>query len=225
MVSSHVDRDIYFHSFTTRNDSGGGGGIQYAVLIFFINVILKTILEFKIIPHFELINTLIEKLPLEILSQGIGYYILGYWLYTYGLDLQKRRLLYILAGISVLLTSIISGYVALKDGTLEGLLHQNMSLTTFFEAMAIFVFFKGHYLKKEISLHAGMKIQFLSNLTLGIYLFHDVVLSFFRETQILDTTDFNPILSIPCISSLLFVISALVIILLKRIPVISKWIV
>lgn len=93
------------------------------------------------------------------------------------------------------------------------------------EAVAIFLFFKKHAGGKLLNVKVQKGVLTISDLTLGVYVFHDIILTYFRHTGLLSTADFNPLVSIPCIAAIIFLVSLCAVWILKHIPVVKKWMV
>ena len=88
------------------------------------------------------------------------------------------------------------------------------------EAVAIFLFFKKHAGGKLLNVKVQKGVLTISDLTLGVYVFHDMVLTYFRQTGLLSTADFNPV-----VAAIILLVSLCVVWILKHIPVVKKWVV
>lgn len=196
----------------------------YGIRVFIVIVLCNTVLELEVIPYYQFLSNILNRFPIEALTNGGGYYLLGYYIYNYDIQEKACKNIYFLAICSILITSIVSGYIAVTTGTL-GALHQNISITTFVEAIAIFLFFKKHLGRIPFTVKMQKGVLMISDLTLGVYVFHDIILTYFRHTGLLSTADFNPLVSIPCIAAIIFLVSLCAVWILKHIPVVKKWMV
>ena len=146
-----------------------------------------------------------------------GYFVLGYYLNTIRLDKRQRGLIYFLGALGFLLTLFLQIVVALKAQETSGRYAGYLSMSVLPTALAVFVFFKySKFCKKESSF-----ILKLSKYTFGIYLVHIFVLEALNLLD-LKNSSFNPILSVPIISILVYGISAYLSGIIHRIPILTR---
>ena len=94
----------------------------------------------------------------------------------------------------------------------------NFAVNTLLESVAVFVFFKAIFNRPS------KIIRTLSQYSFGMYLVHDAVISSLGKLG-LNSLTFSPIVSIPVISVIVFVISFAISAVLNRVPVLRKYIV
>jgi|GEM_PF-1832480 len=178
---------------------------------------------FNTVPHNKFIVLCI--LCNEILKY-IGYYILGYYISLYGINNIVRRLIYCCAiicffyiilktsSVTKTLDTVINVNPRTPLAYLSGL---NTILTT-----ALFIFCKHLCEKLSFTFIFKQNISVISNLTLGIYLIHNLfIYCIASRIKILGPAA----LYVPVMSFLIFIFSMLVIFLLKKIPVLRNFII
>ena len=103
--------------------------------------------------------------------------------------------------------------------------YENYTICTFIWTAAVFLFFKNYLGKIEWSEKAGNIICYIGGTTFGVYLVH----AFFRD--VLHRMGFdsliigNTILSVPMVASVILILSFLAVVIIRRIPLLGKWIV
>ena len=150
------------------------------------------------------------------------YFILGYYLCNVQMSKKIKRLIYILSIISLLYSLfalIVLRGIFKYDISVLGYLYVNIVLMS----MGVFMFFRDYVSKIKFSEKSKRIITDLSKLTFGIYLIHVLVL------KVLSRIGFDVNIAPHYISSFLislvtFIISAGVIFVIKKIPIIKKYI-
>lgn len=180
----------------------------------------------------SIIPTLNARLQINIsfsineLFSYTGYFIAGYFFYKFDLTKIETRTLYILGIIALIGTYVISTATALKYGGPATQFFDRTGPNTMLTSFFIFVFVKNLVNKspKIMTLKNNKHIILLANCGLGIYLVHD----FFNVIlNLLDihTGTFPAILSIPVISIIVYLASLGTVLIIRKIPVLNKWII
>lgn len=196
---------------------------KYFFILFFLSCLLKTISYCNFIPHIDVINSFINKLPIDIFCQFYCYFLLGYFLQNYALSEKLEKAFYIVAVICVILCALLTCFSSKYCGYAYSSFYSEFSVFTFIEAVALFLFFKKTKFKSE-QIYSN-NVTYLSSCTLGIYLVHVMVMTTLFDFNIIDVTDFNPFFSVPTVSIIIFIISLIITILLKKVKLINKWLV
>lgn len=193
---------------------------KYLFIIFMFSCICKTISSLSFLPYIKYINMILSKLPIDIICQFYSYFLLGYFLYNFDISDKQEKRFYILGIISVFCCMILT-YITSKYNNVNTISFYNeFSIFTFFEAVALFLFFKNKsFISEKIY---SDRITKIANCTLGIYLIHIIVMYTLFDFNIIRITDFNPILSIPMISCLIFLICLVIVYLIKKIKGVGK---
>lgn len=196
--------------------------IEYFIILSFIFGYLVNFLMF--IPKMNtIIEVIINKMNLFFVLGYTGYFFTGYYLNKYELDLRIKKLIYILAIISLLATILISSFLSIKSGKPNSSLCGYLLPNTFVISCAIFIFFKEKISKKKFGKYSLRIIEKLSLLSLGIYMIHVLYLEIFSYIGI-STLGLNHIISVPLIAILNFLCSYITVNIMSRIPFFRKYI-
>lgn len=193
--------------------------LEYFLLLHFFFVPCSTLLSLHPVLD-EIIVTLSQKSHFQLVLGYTGFFFLGHYLHSYPLSKSKRILLYFCGFLSYLIT--ITGTYFLSH-------QQNQPTETFFRyflpttyCVAISIFTLVQHLPHPISM---VKIMaFLSPLTFGIYLLHDYFLVLFLLDFGWMYWDLSPLFNIPLFVTVLFVLCGSLIWLIRKIPIVGKWI-
>lgn len=193
--------------------------LEYFLLLFILLQIGLSTVKILRIPGPVL--QALQQVNVELVCSYVGYFVLGYYLYRYPPQKKARLGLYAggaaglfgAVGISVLETKL--------KGQAMATAFDSYSLFTFLLVVALYVGFQnlqqssyrtGRWLIKEISAD-----------TLGIYLMHVLLMEFLDGYGIHSMT-VNSIVGIPLLALACFVICGLAAALLRRIPLVGKYI-
>lgn len=189
------------------------------MFLFFAFVIFKyTLIGFDSrISTYYLSN--LNKLGLDIVGGYIGYFILGYYLNEYPIAPKARFGIHFISIISIITCISLTFNKSLNSHfTVEYYFHY---LTIFIFIWSIEVFLTAKHFYKNIS---NLNFAVMSQASLGIYAIHMLVI-FELSKHGLTAYSLHPIISVPVISLGVFLISLIFSILLKKIPLLGKWIV
>lgn len=152
------------------------------------------------------------------------YFVLGYFLSTTSFSKKLEIICYILGIIGFISTVILSMGISYFLNEPNGTFYGNMTINVMLESIAVFVFCKiriTNIIKKEQMIKI---VQKLSKLSFGVYLIHAFFLELLLKLGI-DTLSFNPVLSVPCIALLVFLLSLSVSAILNKIPIVKKYLI
>lgn len=155
-----------------------------------------------------------------------GYFIAGYFFAKYDLSLLQRRILYA-AGIFIVVWMLAwSTYSAITESALSTHYFENISPLTMILAYSVFVFAKNFISNnsKFDKLKNNKYITLLANCSLGIYLVHDLFNILLGLLDI-NTGTFPAIISAPLLALFVYLCSLGVVLIIRKIPVLNKWIV
>ena len=151
----------------------------------------------------------------------ITYFVLGYYLSKNEISVKTRKIIYVFSLMGFLVTifgsSIIANYKKIPFG-----LYNEFYLNVFLETIGLFVFVKN--IKFNINNKQSNILNKLVKYSFGIYLIHVLVIDDIKKIGITPLT-FNPIISIPIISILTFIISLIISAIINHIPILKKYIV
>ena len=146
-----------------------------------------------------------------------GYFLLGNFLNNAKFSQRTKFLIYAAGVTGFTATVLMSLYASRFKG--EGFnFYGNHTVNVMCEAVAVFIFFR-----ERLNFPARF-MRALSQYSFGAYLVHAGVIPLLAKLG-LNTLTFNPILSVPVISVIVFVISFTISAILNHIPVLKKYIV
>ncbi len=192
----------------------------FLLLFFFFQIIRSTLLGLN---FYSLANQALGFFNFQTIANYIGYYILGYYLFRYGLSDTFRKFFYFAAFPSIVCSVLLSAFQALQDMQSASTLFDSFSLFTFIPVIAIFLFFMQSISKISCQKRGRAILKEIGSCTLGIYLIHAFVINILTEKGL--TISVAPaIFSIPFITLLVFFSSLGLTLLFRRIPYIGKYI-
>ena len=194
------------------------------IFTFFIPFVNQIIHDFfKETKTIFIINHKIQEMSMNLVLGYTGYFILGYYLNLVTLTKKKTAIIYLGGILGLLLTVALQIMLALKtQEPNESYYFGYLTPNVMFSAVAIFVLFKN----LRIFQKSNIIIQKLSKYTFGVYLVHVFILNLnLLKIFGLNTMSFNPILSVPLITILVYFLSVCVVAILHCIPVLRKYIV
>lgn len=155
-----------------------------------------------------------------------GYFIAGYFFSKFDIGTTLKRIIYV-AGPAALLWNIISStHFANANGYPGTHFFEDMGVNTML--ISFFVFVAGKEFinssKSLQKLQGNKYITLLANCTMGIYLSHEFFNIFLNYVGI-NTSTFPAIISVPGLSIFVFVCSLVVTLVIRKIPVLNKWII
>lgn len=180
----------------------------------------------KELPYFGyIINEIMDKMQLQFLSGFLIYYLLGYYLYEYDLTERMEYAIYICGIVCMLGSRVADSYLAVKNGVVIEYFTNYASPITVIYAVAIYVLF----VKRISKINFSVKIQYIfaqsTKYGFGVYLVHALVLGILMKFSVFKLSFMLPILWTPVVVVICLIISFSVVIVMKMIPGIGKYIV
>jgi surface polysaccharide O-acyltransferase-like enzyme len=142
--------------------------------------------------------------------------LLGHRLHKAELTATHRRRIYISGLLGVMVTGIATIWISRKNGACCSLFFENTSPFTLCAAAAVFVFAKYNLTKLPRA------VERLAGVSFGIYLCHALLIEVLMNRGI-HTLAWNPIWSVPVLSGAVFAGSVLIAAVMKRIPLLGKY--
>lgn len=185
--------------------------VKYVIVLFLVFGIIKYNIQ-NVLPIFEndTLTQLFNKFTLYAYSDTTLYLFLGYYLGNLKVNASSFKLFFV-----YLLVSIIG--IALESlsliylGEVKGVIFDNFGILIFLQSIFIFLAFK--------NLKVNYNLSSISNLTLGIYLFHPIVLE--ELTHIFSFS--NLFIQITLLALTTFIITAIFVYVIRFIPIIKKY--
>ena len=174
----------------------------------------------------EIGKSILGNINLQFVMGLTGYYVLGYMLHHYELDKKIIRWIYAGCIFSFGLNIIGTIVISYRQNIADTLFYDNASVTTLIQAIAIFVWARQHFGKKEsLTVSRHPVIEKLAICSFGVYLVHPLFLSLLDQRLGLNTLSFNAWISVPTVFIIVLVPSLAISLVLNHIPIIKKYIV
>ena len=160
----------------------------------------------------------LDKMDIHLVLGYVGFYVAGYYLKHYTLGRIAEFTIYILGILGAVVTAWGNSVFSLPRSRLLNYLSPNVALMS----VAVFVLFR-YVLGVSEERSRRQRLSGVARITFGIYLSHIfflMLLSYFNIT----TLSFNPIVSSPVLSAVVFLCSFAVAWLLSKIPFLGHYI-
>lgn len=194
----------------------------FAIVIPQVNTLINDFGSDILINGMFLLNNNAKVMQAYMVLGYVGYFVLGYYVNKIDLNKSGRRHIYILGLVGFATTIVLTLSVSLKAGEANENYYLPFTVNVLLEALAVFTWFKHRKYNHE---RINFFVQRLSKYSFGAYLVHALVLELLKQITGLNTLSFNPILSVCCISVLVFVLSFAISGVLNHIPVVKKYMV
>ena len=184
--------------------------MEYFLVLFMINSVLRPFIV-SVIGN-ERVISVINRISFEMVSGYAGYFVLGYYLSVHQFSSRLRKLCYYLSIITLIISGIGSIYISRKTYEPQGFLTGEFSLTTFFVAISIFLFFKEHIINnagngecvKKVAL--DRVIELVAENSFGVYLIHVFWIELLEKLG-LNVICINPVFGVPVLAVLILILS------------------
>ena len=183
--------------------------LYFLVLCLIFSSIIPFVTYFVKIPGF---NVAIDNLNMHMPIGYVGYFVAGYY---FAKNKVNNKIFYLLGLLGTILNIIMFYLISYYNKLYISIF---LIPTTVFQSIAIFLFFNNLKIKTKYS----NKISYIASLTMGIYLIHVIVIRFIF-TYFPNIIYSHSIITIPIISVIVFIVSALITITLKNIPFLKKF--
>lgn len=193
--------------------------IEYFLLLFFVFVIFRRVLENY--NHFwgNNIGVHLDRYGIDM-GGFLGYAVLGHYLHEYEIPKKIRCGIYACGIVSAIGCTVLSIVESRQVGTVLIQYMDTLTLFTFCQGTAFFLFIKSVY-KRENSL----VVRELADASLGIYILHVPLIYEFRMKRHISCYTITPALFVPLAAVCVLLVSYLLTKIIKRIPVLGKWLV
>ena len=188
-----------------------------------------------IIPFFQLhqkldwTTTVTHNMFIE-LPGYLAYFLIGYYIHKYGLNKLSKILIY-LSGIPAFVITVTQTIArSAENGAYFRPYTNYNALTTLIQTVFVFILIKDICSKINFNKNAEKSISVLSKDTFGIYHVHALVLTiltalFNTTTTCLFGVDISPIIAVPAIFILTYLVCEIFSHILNKIPVIKNYLV
>lgn len=195
--------------------------MEYFLMIFFVLQIGGETLRALTVT--DELHVLLDLTKVEMACGYIGYFVWGYYLAHIGVAEKVRKLFYALALPASLCNVLLGNYLAAKAGRAEGAIYDSFGIFTFIVSTALFLFAAHSASRFPFGERSSRLIGEISAATFGIYVMHvglmEISKSYGIHSMLLPNIVGIPIYVIAC-----FAVCALLAAVLRRIPIIGKYI-
>lgn len=190
------------------------------VFCFYIGFILPSYHKF---PVSSTVTFAERGINLDITFGYVGYFFAGYYLANYDLKKWVKVGIYLLGLVGLISTIMITSVESLKQGTHYDLPYEYLTPNVFLMSLAAFLVAKERLKLKNVSKKFKQILSEFSTYSFGIYLVHVLIIFLLWKTG-LTTVFITPILSIPLLTLLIFIISYVCVKGMAQLPLIKRFI-
>lgn len=199
----------------------GKKDVQYYLGLFLVFQIGRwTVMAIK---PTEWLNFLWKSVEVQNMIGYLGYLILGYYIVRYGIPSKWHKWVYIGGVFGAFANIGLSNFKSVQQGYADSEIYDSFGMFTFLMILAIFLFFVEKVSKMRVPAGLGKLIQEVSKATLGIYLVHLIWMEHLQSKGIHSMT-ITPVLGVPLLALVCFLLSYACAALLRRIPIVGKYI-
>ena len=194
---------------------------EYFLLFSFIFFIfLRFIVN---LPFFDFLSDTFSNISLSMSIGFAFHFVAGYYFDSAELKARTRKLIYACGFLCAAIIAFGTYYFSKEGGEYKDWFLNNISPFCAVLGIAVFVFVRECFKDKDFSEKSYKTIVFISSLTFGIYLSHELFTKIAEQTGIFDALP--TVVSIPAEAAAVFVVSAVLTFVLSKIPLIGKYIV
>ena len=207
------------------NSARGKQWEEYMIVLFLVFQILPYTINYFPLPWKDHIMDILQTVQPEMVTGYIGYFILGHYLSHYEVSKKLEYLVYVLGAILILAAIGLCYISSQKSGKPIQSFYENYTLAGFFWGSLFFLFFKNHVSKIKWNEKQEKRICYLGSCTFGIYLIHALIRDILHRIGIDSMMISNTAIAIPVLITMIFVLSLAAVMIIKKIPRVSKWII
>ena len=194
--------------------------VEYFLLLFLVFQILQgTVMAIK---PMEWLRFAWSAVDLQMACSYLGYFVLGYYVVYCGIEKKWHVWIYVAGVFGVIANIFLSAWKSAQTGVPDGVIFDSFGVFTFLMVLALLVFFTEKVSKVEWSPKTCGVIKEISAATLGIYLMHLMWMEFLMEKGI-HSTMVTPLIGVPLISIVCFVLCLVCAAILRRIPFLGRY--
>lgn len=163
-----------------------------------------------------------DDMRITVIGGYAACYVAGYYLHKTQISRRLRMVIYAMGLLGIVSTIFLSLHISLAQGTPVGSYYADLNLNVIVASVAVFVWFE--YNAPSADRINGI-VGRLSVCSFGVYLVHILVLESLKKHLGLDTLSFSPVLTVPIITAVVFLISSAISEIIGKIPILKKYIV
>lgn len=201
---THVDRKI----------------LIYALSLWFISASVLPLITNLLHINFD------GTTKLSVLGNYLGYFVLGHFLHVYEVPKLFKRLMYFLAIVCAVISPTATYFMTKgNDGNFKSYFYDYQSIPVVIFSIAIFLFIKSINWENSLKNKARWKefIKQASQASFGIFLVHFIIMNELTRLNIdIFRMSANSWIRVPLMDIVVFVISFLFVVALRKIPYIRR---
>lgn len=195
--------------------------IEYFLILFFVlQICSETIRALTVTDELHFI---LDLTKVEMVCSYIGYFVWGYYLAHIGINKKLEKLIYCLVLPACLCNVLLGNYLARKAGQSVGTIYDSFGLFTFIISTALFLFAIHSLSRISFGEKSSKLIKEISAATLGVYVMHiglmEITKSYGIHCMLLPNILGIPVYALGC-----FAVCIVVAAVLRRLPVVGKYI-
>lgn len=171
----------------------------------------------------DAISAVLDTMKLQLVLGYSLYFVLGYLLSTLTLSRRSLSLLAIGGILAVAVTATGTSFLSNRGDEPNALLYGYLTPNVVLSAIAVFCLVKAWGDRRALSRRLSPVVTFLSTYAFGIYLVHPLFQWGFQELGI-TTAMAPPLLSVPALTLMILIPSALVAVAIHHIPRVGRYI-
>jgi len=195
--------------------------IEYFLLLFFICQILFETVRAMIAS--SIADYVLNLFQPEMVCSYLGYFVLGYYLVHIGIDKKWHKAIYAGAFLGGLMNILLGNFLAEQSGEPTGAIYDSFGIFTAWISVALVIWAKETFDGKTWGEKTKGFFREISASTLGIYVMHVGMIEVLERHGI-DSQRVPLILGIPLLAIGCFVACYMISAVLRRIPVVGRYI-
>lgn len=196
--------------------------IEYFLLLFFLfSGLFPLLIQF---PPFSKFAALVTQMRMNVVAGYVGYFVAGYYFHTYPLKPRTTRVFYALGILGGAVTVVGTMLLSIHQGKLATAFYEGLAPNVMLMSFALFLFVKNRRCCRELSGRAAGRIGWLAGCIFGVYLIHDFFNMMLNSLHI-HLIDYAPLAVIPAYTVLVFGLSLLITAVIRKIPILNKYII
>lgn len=195
--------------------------IEYFLLLFFLcQILCETI---RAIRPSNMLDYVLNLFQPEMVCSYLGYFVLGYYLVHIGIDKKWHKFIYTGAFFGGILNVLLGNYLAERAGEPTGAIYDSFGAFTALISMALVILVKETFAGKSWGKGTEKVVHEISSATLGIYVMHVGMIEWLEPRGI--HSQMMPLaFGIPFLAVLCFIVCFVISAVLRRIPIVGKYI-
>lgn len=193
---------------------------EYFICLFFLFMLLiKYCVKLPFVG--ATIESMLGSMGMKFVLGYSGYYVLGYYLRRYPLSDKWERTLYVCGAVLLLLGATANTICSVQEGAYTERFTGYTNPNTIIVAAAMYTLFTKRISNVQFSEKTTQRISKLSEYSFGVYLIHALLLDVFAVAG-LKPTVVHPVLAMPLITVLAFAVTAVLVILIRKVPYMGR---